>query len=431
MKKVDKISEELKKIVGFIEKNDGNFFITGQAGTGKSTLVRHFRETTCKNVVIVAPTGVAAVNIQGQTIHSFFKFKPGITADQVKKNYKDKELYDNIDVLIIDEISMVRADLLDCVDRALRLNGPNSRKPFGGVQLVVVGDLYQLPPIVRKEEELYFKNIYAGPYFFDAQCFKEADFKMIELMDIYRQSDEEFIRLLNAVRNCNPTTNDLSKINQRIAEEDFEPDEDDLTIMLVSTNAMADKINSYRLKRIPSKETSFIGTTYGEFKESELPTKIELSLKEGSQVMLLNNDRNKRWVNGDIGRIVKVGDDYVTVSFDDGREEDVTEYAWEKIKFSYDYTKDQIKQDIVGSFKQLPLKLAWAVTIHKGQGKTYDKVIIDLGAGAFVSGQAYVALSRCRTLEGVTLKTSIKQRDIIVDKRVGEFMNKYPRTNCV
>ena len=417
-----KLSEEGKKLLNII-KEGGNIFLTGKAGTGKTTFLKYFRAITNKNIVVLAPTGVAAVNIQGQTIHSFFKFHPGITDKDVKKVYKNREIYEKIDILIIDEISMVRADLFDCVEKFLRINGPDSGSPFGGIQIIVVGDLYQLPPIVQSGEDMIFKLVYKSPFFFDANSFKKAKFTMIELQQVYRQSDSDFVELLDLVRTYRLDDDHLEKINQRVLLYD---NSDNLGVVLVTTNYAADKINHDRLMSLGSIEKHYKGFVDGEFKASELPTAQDLFLKEGAQVMLLNNDSKGRWINGDIARVIKTEDDFVRVMFDDGTFDDIYKYKWEKVKYSLQ-DDSKIKSEMVGSFVQFPMKLAWAITIHKGQGKTYEKVFVDFGTGTFAPGQAYVALSRCRSLHGLYLKKPLEYNHILIDERVESFMLEFPK----
>ena len=416
------LSDEAQRILDLIESSSKNIFLTGRAGTGKSTLLRYFRATTKKNTVFLAPTGVAAVNIQGQTIHSFFKFLPGITEDKVKKaRGKRAEIYKNIDSIVIDEVSMVRADLFDCVDTFLRMNGPDPKKPFGGIQMVVVGDVYQLPPVVPSDEKALFETYYKSPYFFDSKNYIAAQFSNFELTDVYRQSDEEFIEILDAIRTCNVSEEHISRINQQMTED--EPGyENNFHIYLVPTNAMADSINIRRLNEIRGLGKVYEGNIEGEFQDRNLPTAQKLTLKEGAQIMLLNNDPKGRWINGDIVRVVRLDDMSVRVVFEDGSFDDIGNFKWEMIRFVYDEAAEKIKSEIVGSFTQIPIRLAWAMTIHKGQGKTFDRVIIDFGYGTFASGQAYVALSRCRSLEGLLLKSPLEERHIFIDRRVDEFM---------
>lgn len=316
-------SEESKKILNLLDNTNANIFLTGKAGTGKSTLLKYFRATTKKNVAVLAPTGVAAINVQGQTIHSFFKFRPQITVDQVKKRYgKDADVYRKLDAVIIDEISMVRADLLGCIDRFLRLNGPSAQKPFGGVQLIVIGDLFQLPPIVKSEEENIFKTLYKSPFFFDSASYAQGGFIKIELHHIYRQSDPIFIGALDAFRNGTFTESHLNLINTRVVS-DYEKPKNEFVISLVTKNRIADEINNAEMEKLPTSAKVYRGSIEGIFKDSDLPTSQELLVKEGAQVMLLNNDTHGKWVNGDIVKVIKTDNFSVRVQFDDGTFDDV------------------------------------------------------------------------------------------------------------
>ncbi|TRZ79683.1 AAA family ATPase [bacterium] len=420
------LTEEKKEVIDMLENSNNNIFLTGRAGTGKSDFLKYFRATTKKNVVVLAFTGVAAVNVQGQTIHSFFKFHPQTTIDRIKKRRgKGVKIYKKIDIIIIDEISMVRADLLDCIDKFMRLNGPCANEPFGGVQILAIGDLFQLPPIVTKGEEIFFTQVYKSPYFFDSRVYQQFGFVKKELTEVYRQDKEEqnrFIKTLDNLRVCSFDFNDIDLINSRF-DPDYKKPENELIISLVPTNNMADFINMEELSKLSTKLQTYAGMITGEFKERNLPTAQKLSLKEGAQIMLLNNDPRQRWINGDIVKIIKTNQQSVRVLFDDGTFDDITSVEWDSIEFIFDEKTQKIEPKITGSFTQLPVKLAWAVTIHKGQGKTFDKVHIDFGHGTFAPGQAYVALSRCRTLEGIVLTSRIKESYVFTDDRIKEFMN--------
>lgn len=416
-------SEESKKVLDLLENTKTNVFLTGKAGTGKSTLLKYFRAVTRKNVAVLAPTGVAAINVQGQTVHSFFKFGPQITLDFVRRRYgKDVGIYKKLDMIIIDEISMVRADLLDCVDKFMRFNGPSAHKPFGGVQLLVVGDLFQLPPIVKNEEKAIFRNFYKSPFFFDAKSYEQSGFIKIELLHVYRQSDPVFIGALDAFRVGLFTDKHLNLINTRVIS-DYEKPENEFVISLVTKNKIADEINKAEMEKLSATPRTYRGSIDGLFKDSDLPTTQELIFKGGAQVMLLNNDPRGKWVNGDIVKVIKTDTNSVRVLFNDGTFDDVWANKWESIQFVFDEETHKIQSEVIGTFTQLPIKLAWAVTIHKGQGKTFDKVHIDFGDGTFAPGQAYVALSRCRTLEGIVLSSIVEPHHIFVDDRVRQFMS--------
>lgn len=404
-----------------------NLFITGEAGTGKSTLLAYFRRTTGKNVAVLAPTGVAALNVKGQTIHSFFRFKPDITPDTVRKlSFYAARKYRSIDTIVIDEISMVRADLLDCVDRFLRLNARDRTKPFGGVQMVFLGDLYQLPPVVTEGEKEIFKGHYRSQYFFDSRAFERLSFGFIELRTHYRQKDARTIELFDAIRNNTFTDVHLAELNARY-DPSFVPRDSDLYVTLTTTNRLADAINGRRLAQLAGKEYAYSAHSSGKLDKRALPADERLVLKENAQVMMLNNDPEKRWVNGSIGRVVSVNrvpgeNDVIVVEFADKTQAVVVPYSWKLFKFSYDTAAGRLMSEPMGGFVQYPMTLAWAVTIHKSQGKTFDRVIIDLGEGTFAHGQLYVALSRCTTLGGIVLRKRIERRHVMVDQRIVDFL---------
>ncbi|MEL6141706.1 MAG: AAA family ATPase [Bacteroidota bacterium] len=401
-----------------------NLFITGRAGTGKSTLLRIFRKTTSKNCVVLAPTGVAALNVQGQTIHSFFSFPPRLLQRKdIKPNRRYRRIFERLETLIIDEISMVRADVLDAIHYGLQINR-RSTEPFGGVQVIFIGDLYQLPPVVSTPmERQYFSEIYASPYFFSADALDFIDLEMVELSRVYRQDSKHFLRLLEGIRNATIDRDDLEDLNQR-----YQPSFDNFGqnyLTLAARNAKVNTINRRELDDLVNPTHTYLAEIKGDFPERLYPTDPALQVKEGAQVMTLRNDTEKRYVNGTIGTIIECTPDAIKIRTDEGgkrREFEVGYEEWEIIRYSMD--KDdpsKIGTETVGTFKQLPIRLAWAVTIHKAQGKTFDKVIIDLGSGAFESGQTYVALSRCRTLDGIVLTNPIQLRDIMVDPAIVEY----------
>ncbi len=420
------LTKEKQEVFDILEYTDINVFLSGKAGTGKSKFLQYFRTTTRKKVVVVAFTGVAAINVQGQTIHSFFKFHPRTTIDSIRRQWgEDAKMYKRIDTIIIDEISMVRADLLDFIDQFMRLNGRDSKLPFGGVQVFAIGDLFQLPPIVRKDEEEFFSTVYKSQYFFDSNVYQKAGFVKKELTEMYRQDKDEqgeFIKTLDNLRVCLFDDSDVDLINTRY-DSIYEKPSNEFVISLVPTNKVADYINTIELSKLSHEPCTYTGTITDDFKTKELPTAQNLVLKEGSQVMLLNNDSRQRWVNGDIVKIIKTEEEYVRVLFDDGSFDDITENKWESIKFVLDEETDKIKPEVAGTFTQLPIKLAWAVTIHKAQGKTFEKVHIEFGNGTFAPGQAYVALSRCRSLEGMTLTTPLQKHYVFTDNIIKEFMD--------
>jgi len=449
------INDKFRQALELMENTNRHVFITGRAGTGKSTLLEYFRDTTKKQIAVLAPTGVAALNVRGQTIHSFCRFKPDITLEKVKKlpknSYRPRrggqadyaassassasgspDIYQRFDTIVIDEISMVRADLLDCVEKFLRLNGPRPKHPFGGLQMVFIGDLYQLPPVVTSSErELFAGSHYETPYFFSSRIFQDLTFDMefVELEKIYRQTEEDFIGLLNAIRNRSATSAQLDRLNFRY-DPGFVPPDDEFYITLTSTNDLAFERNREKLARLRGRAFSYDGFIEGDFERSSLPTDERLEFKAGAQVMLLNNDLKGRWVNGSIGRVGNIihekgEDDIIQVELQNGLTVDVGPNVWELFRFGLDPDTHQIVSEPVGAFTQYPLKLAWAITIHKSQGKTFDRVVIDFGRGTFAHGQAYVALSRCTNFQGLVLKKPIKLGHIRMDWNIVRFLTRF------
>ena len=414
------------RALDLMENTRQNVFITGRAGTGKSTLLNYFRRQTKKKIAVLAPTGIAAINVQGQTIHSFFKFKPNVTLQSIKKNNVDdkKNIYKKLEAIVIDEVSMVRADVLDCMDRFLRLNGKTSEEPFGGLQIIFIGDLYQLPPVITSQEKEIFLSQYKSPYFFSAKSFENFKMEFIELEKIYRQQDERFISLLNSIRNKTTTEEDIALLNQRV-NSDYIPEE--YYIYLTPKNVDADAINEEKLDQLKGKMHTFDAHIKGSFGREYYPTKPTLNLKRGSQVMMINNDNRHRWVNGTMGKVLRFERDedevVVVVELEDGQEVDVTPFTWEIHKFFLE--TEAIQSETMGSLTQYPLSLAWALTIHKSQGKTFNKVVLDIGQGAFMPGQVYVALSRCTTFEGLTLKKPIQKKHIWLDYEVVKFITNF------
>ncbi len=418
-----------KTVLEIMENSPENIFLTGNAGTGKSTLLEHFRNTSEKNIAIVAPTGVAAVNIKGETIHSFFGFSPNISpekASQDAKSTKKSKIYNALQILVIDEISMVRADLFDSIDAFLR----SARKkdiPFGGVKVIMVGDLHQLPPVVTYAEKDALASMYATPYFFSSNVFVGlfnslfSQLKFVELQNIYRQKEKNFVELLNKIRNKETTDKDLENLNRQvISDGDFIED----YIILTAINAQADKINDLRLNQIEGPTFSFRATTTGHFSAGQAPAADLIVLKTGARVMLLNNDPLGRWINGTVGTLFRAQSDFVYVKIDGGEVEKIEPVTWKSFKTVFNKEKASLETNEVGSYKQMPIRLAWAITIHKSQGKTFEKVAIDLGRGAFAHGQTYVALSRCTTLSGLKLIQPINEQSIIMDPRVTDFLNR-------
>jgi ATP-dependent DNA helicase PIF1 len=422
------INEQFEEVLDVLENTNNHVFLTGKAGTGKSTLLDLFRDKTDKQIAVVAPTGVAAVNVKGETIHSFFGFRPGTNLIQAKRlagKTKNRKLYESLETLVIDEISMVRADLLDMVNVFLQtVRGDNS--VFGGVQVVMVGDMYQLPPVVANDEKETLEMLYSTPYFFSSQAMGEIGqnffqpLKFMELEKIYRQEDEEFIELLNLVRDNQIGEDKLSRFE--VLERDLKEIKDH--VILTAVNFVADRINLQKLKQIKGEPGVYNGDLSGEFDEKRLPTDERLTLKVGARIMMLNNDDRGRWINGTMGTVSKLRRATVEVDFDDGETHEVMPFTWSMYRSVYDEKEGVIKKEEKGSFTQLPIRLAWAITVHKAQGKTFDKVVIDLSRGMFAHGQAYVALSRCTSLSGVKLTSPLLKHHLIMDDRVVKFVEK-------
>jgi ATP-dependent DNA helicase PIF1 len=426
------IDAPFQRALDAFEEGENHVFLTGKAGTGKSTLLSYFRDGTKRRIAVLAPTGVAAVTVRGQTVHSFFGFKPGITVKQAKRlagralREGEADIYRELDALVIDEVSMLRADLLDCVDAFLKTVRKEREKPFGGLRMIFIGDLYQLPPVVAAHEKSVFQDHYAGPFFFDAKIFPKLSLDVLELETVHRQSDPVFIDVLNAVRNNTISDEQLAVLNERCLMDD--PPAEDMTICLVATNAQANAINERKLGMIPARSFVFEGIVDGDFSEKDFPTDKSLRLKTGVQVMLLNNDGLGRWVNGTMATVTALSEGVagrepeVTVELETGGEYELKPVKWDLIRYRLDEKKKTVTSEPVGSFTQFPLKLAWAVTIHKSQGKTFDRVVIDLSRGFFAPGQMYVALSRCRRLERLSLTRPLERRHVFVDRRIASFM---------
>ena len=416
----DKIEfkDEFKNIFNQMEYSDKNIFITGNAGTGKTTLLEYFRLNSKKNFVILASTGISAIKAKGKTIHSFFLFPPRILINEKVKRLRSK-IINKIDTILIDECSMIRCDVLDAIDKSLRLNR-NSEKSFGGVQIILLGDIHQLPPVIRENEQDIFDNFYPnGHYFFNANCYSESNIQLYELTKIYRQKDKKFIKILNKIRTGNVTNIDLLPLNNTVTFQDSNlPSE---TIILSPTNRKVDSINSFNLQNINSEVFSYESKETGNFKER--PADEILKLKVGAQVMLIKNDTKspKRWVNGSIGTVTELSTNSIHLKIKN-KVHKIIQDTWEK--FDYLIKNGQVTHEVVATFTQYPIKLAWAVTIHKSQGQTFEKVIIDLDRGSFAHGQTYVALSRVTSLEGLFLTRPIEISDIIFDNNL-----KYPDLN--
>jgi len=421
------LNQDFRQILSDLDHSDANYFITGRAGTGKSTLLDLIKRTNKKTLAVLAPTGIAALNVGGQTIHSFFGFAPYIEDFTSIKKVAKFKMYAALELLIIDEVSMIRADLFDRMNIFLQKNR-KSNLPFGGVQILLFGDLLQLPPVVTQEDAIVLKKMgYESPYFFEAKVFKQGfHMQMIELTNVFRQKERAFIKLLDRIRNAQIDEDDLDLLNQR-----FFPNalySTDNTITLTTRNAKADLINKSKLLQIDSPAFRYIGSVNGAFSQNNLPADQLLELKVGAQVMFIRNDPNKDYVNGSIGIIYECLADSIKIeipsSGDTTKIIEVFPYEWQNIKYIMNESKDddqKIDIEIVGTYRQLPIKLAWAITIHKSQGKTFDRVFIDLDKGSFAHGQTYVALSRCRYLDGIFLSRPIKATDIFVDEKIVDY----------
>ena len=422
------ISKEMQAAIT-ATSNGKSLFITGRAGTGKSTLLTYLREEVLKNnYVVVAPTGVAAINVGGSTIHKFFGFLPDITFQHIESaeyHPRNQKIMKNLKTLIIDEISMVRADLLDCVEKALRKFGPKPNKPFGGVQVIFVGDLFQLTPIVVNSEKEFLYPHYETPFFFSSNGYKNIQMHKVVLKKVYRQSEIDFLEISNGIRVNQTTPEILDLLNTRVLP-DFEPAKDIFFITLVATNAMANSINQQELEKLKGKVHKSQAHIKGALTKSEYPAELEINFKVGSQIMMLNNDAESRWVNGTLATIEKINLDdprkeaHIVIKVASSEERyDVGKHIWDVMRPRSEGTV--LVYDSIGSFAQYPFMLAWAITIHKSQGKTFENVIINLAAKTFAAGQLYVALSRCTTLGGLVLRQPIDSSQVILDERVLDF----------
>jgi ATP-dependent DNA helicase PIF1 len=416
------VTEEYKKVRSILEDGCPVVFVTGNAGTGKSTLIHYLRTVLNKRLVVLAPTGVAALNSGGVTIHSFFHLPPKIHEEEDIKRVYDRKLYQKLDLIIIDEISMVRCDLMDSIDRFLRKNR-SSDISFGGVQLLLVGDLFQLPPVVTTQERKILKTKgYTSRYFFSSFSLQSSTLVPVELTAVYRQKSAYFVSLLNKIRIGENIDFPLFAINDSCFTNEKTPRD----ITLTCTNDAADKINIEELHSLPAKEYSFKGEIKGRFsiEEDSLPSPIDLRLKVGAHVMFTKNDEERRWVNGTLGIVRLIDGESISVELATdhaGCTYDVQQVVWAKYKYAYNAARDKIVAEKVGEYIQYPLMLAWAVTIHKSQGRTLENVLVDLGHGAFAPGQVYVALSRCRTMEGIRLSRPVRNTDVKYDPMIKRF----------
>ena len=434
---IDLDNPEFQDAWSVIRKTHRSVFLTGKAGTGKSTFLKYICANTTKNHIVLAPTGIAAVNVGGQTMHSFFKipFKPMVPDDpdyanptrmrKMLRYTKEKvKLIRELELIIIDEISMVRADIIDFVDRVLRVYSGNMREPFGGKQLLLVGDIFQLEPVVTHDTRDILRRYYKNFFFFNARAFAQINLVAIELRKIYRQSDNDFIALLDRIRINRASSTDIARLNQR-CNPDYHEVNDDFVITLATRRDTVDSINDDHMKALKTPEYVYEGAIEGDFPENSLPTAYNLALKEGAQVIFIRNDKEGRWCNGTIARITKLTDTRVYVALENGKEMAVEREIWENMQYTYNEKEKKVEEKVLGSFSQIPIKPAWALTVHRSQGLTFNKVVIDFAGGAFTGGQTYVALSRCTSLEGITLLKPLSERDIIVSMAVVDFSRQF------
>ncbi len=418
---------EYEAALDFARTGAGNLFVTGRAGTGKSTLLRVLRDSLTAELAVLAPTGLAAVNVGGQTIHSFFGLPPRLIGPGDIKRSRNGRVMRRLELLIIDEVSMVRSDLMAAIDQSLRVNRGRPREPFGGVRLLLFGDLHQLPPVVQENEvAAHLEGEFGGPFFFSVSALREGfGTQLLELEEVFRQRDETLLHVLNRIRDGEADENDLSILNERVHPVRT-LGEGDPYVILTPTNAAAQRINMAYLDALPARPIAYDAGVTGEFNPAAQPTDQKLVLKEGAKVIMLRNDPDRRWVNGSIARVSRLSERQVWIEIG-GREYEIEQVSWEQRRYQYDQTAEKVVEQVAGTFKQFPLRLAWALTIHKSQGLTLDRVYVDLGRGTFAHGQAYVALSRCRSMEGLALARPLRPSDVLFDASAMGYREIFPR----